>query len=47
MFGGLSDEDKGDFDCDNKIHAFLGATIVLQENLMVANLGAEDFNDST
>jgi len=42
VFDGLSDEDESDFDCDNEIHAFLGAPIVPREDLMMENLGDED-----
>jgi len=47
VFDGLSDEDEYDFDCDNEIHAFLGAPIVPREDLMAANLTDEDGDNPT
>ena len=47
MFDGFSDEDESDFDCDNEIHAFLGAPIVRREDLMAAHLRDKDGNNPT
>jgi len=47
VFDGLCDEDESDFNCDNEIHTFLGMPIVPREDLMVANLGDEDGDNST